>query len=181
MKLKYLLTVIGLLTALCSFGLSSFAADDTGMKPTAKEKMFVKKAAMGGMTEVALGKVAAANGGSDEVKDFGNQMVKDHTTINDNLKEVAGKMGLEVPAELDAPHQGMVDRMNKMSGPAFDKAYVKAMVKDHQMDVAEFEKAEGMVKNEDLKKFISDSVPTMKEHLDKIQKFNQANGMAKGE
>jgi putative membrane protein len=52
-----------------------------------------------------------------------------------------------------------------MSGDSFDKAYVKEMVKDHEKDIAEFEKAQGEVKNEDLKKFIADTVPVMKEHL----------------
>jgi putative membrane protein len=50
------------------------------------------------------------------------------------------------------------------------------MVKDHEKDIAEFEKADKMVKNEDLKKFIEDSIPMMKDHLEKIKKFDQAKG-----
>ncbi len=178
MKLKYLVTVLGLSTAFFAFGSSTFAADEGAMKATAGEKMFIKKAAMGGMTEVALGKVAAQNGGSQEVKDFGNLMVTDHSKINDNLKDVAGKMGVEIPDTIDTMHQAMVDRMSKLSGADFDKAYVKIMVKDHEKDIAEFEKVKAMVKNEDLKKFIDDSLPTMKDHLDKIKKFDQAKGTA---
>jgi len=181
MKLKYFLSVLGLSTALCAFGSSTFAADEGAMKATAREKMFIKKGAMGGMTEVALGKVAAQNGGSQEVKDFGNQMVTDHSKINDNLKDVAGKAGVEVPDSLDPMHQAVVDKMSKLSGADFDKAYVKAMVKDHEKDVAEFERAKASVKNEDLKKFIDDSLPTMKDHLDKIKKFDQAKGTASGQ
>jgi putative membrane protein len=176
MKPKYLVTILGLSVVFCAFGSSTFTADEGAMKATAREKMFMKKAAMGGMTEVALGKVAAQNGGSQDVKDFGNQMVTDHTKINDNLKEVAGKMGVEIPDTLDTMHQAMVDRMSKLSGADFDKAYVKNMVKDHEKDIGEFEKAKAMAKNEDLKKFIDDSLPTMKDHLDKIKKFDQAKG-----
>jgi putative membrane protein len=140
------------------------------------EKAFIRKAAQGGMTEVALGKLAAEKGGSDDVKDFGNRMVKDHTQINDNLKEVAGKMNVKVPADLNAKHQAMVDKFSNLSGAAFDKAYVPAMIKDHKKDISEFEKADQTVKNPDLKKFIEDSTPMMKDHLETIQKFDQAKG-----
>lgn len=145
-------------------------------KPTAAEKAFMKKAADGGMTEVELGKLAAEKGGSDEVKSFGQQMVDDHTKIGDNLKEVAGKMKVTLPEKMSAKHHALVEKMAGMSGADFDKAYVPEMVKDHKKDISEFEAAKGTVKNEDLKKFIDDSLETMKGHLEKIQKFDQAKG-----
>ncbi len=126
------------------------------------------------MTEVELGQLATEKGGSDEVKDFGNRMVKDHSKINNDLKEVAGKMNVEVPSKISAKHHATIEKMSAMSGAAFDKEYVKEMVKDHEMDVAEFEKAAKEVKNEDLKKFIDDSVSVMKDHLEMIKKFAQA-------
>ena len=174
MKTKYLTVTLGLALALSAFGPQSFAADDTTMKATTTEKTFIKKAAMGGMTEVKLGELASQKGDSKEVKDFGDKMVKDHTKINDNLKEVADKLGAPVPAELNAMHKAMVAKMDKMSGSAFDKAYVNDMIKDHEKDIAEFQKADKEVKNDDLKKFIEDSIPTMQEHLDMIKKFTQA-------
>lgn len=135
---------------------------------------FIKKAANGGMMEVELGKIAEKNGTKDEVKSFGERMVKDHGKANDDLKSVAAKMNVEVPEKVNAKHQAMIDKMSKMSGESFDKAYVKAMVKDHKKDIAEFEGAQGEVKNEDLKKFIADTIPMMKEHLEMAQKMDGA-------
>lgn len=175
MKIKTLVCTLGLATAFCTPWQQSFAADE-GAKPTAFEKSFIKKAADGGMTEVELGRIASEKGGSDEVKDFGKLMVDDHTKINDNLKEVAAKMNVKVPDKVSAKHHAMIEKMSGMSGADFDKAYVKDMVKDHKMDIAEFEKADKEVKNEDLKKFIENSMETMKGHLEKIEKFDQAKG-----
>jgi putative membrane protein len=101
-------------------------------------------------------------------------MVKDHSKANDQLKEVASKMGVSVPDKVDAMHQEKLAKMSKMSGAAFDKTYVMDMIKAHQKDIAEFETADKQVKNADLKKFIEDTVPVMKEHLEMIQKFDQA-------
>ncbi len=179
MKIKTLAFTLGVAVALSAPWQQSYAADENAGEhttPTAMEKTFIKKAAQGGMTEVALGKLAAEKGGSDAVKDFGNQMVKDHTEISDNLKEVAAKLNVTVPTELNAKHQAMVDKFSKLSGAEFDNAYVPAMVKDHKEDISEFEHADHTVKNADLKKFIEDSTSVMKDHLQKIEKFDQAKG-----
>jgi len=138
---------------------------------------FIKKAANGGMTEVELGKIAAEKGQSQEVKDFGNRMVTDHGKANDQLKTVASKLNVTVPDKVDAKHQATIDKFSKMSsGDAFDKAYAKNMVQDHQEDIAEFQKASKQVKDADLKKFIDDTVPVMKEHLDMAKKLPGASG-----
>jgi len=177
MKTKSITFTLGLAAVLCiPLQLSSAADEESGHKATPFEKMFIKKAADGGMTEVELGRLAAEKGGSDEVKDFGNQMVKDHSKINDDLKEVAGKMSVTVPSEVSAKHHATIEKMSGMSGASFDKAYVAAMVTDHEKDIAEFEKADKEVKNPDLKKFIENALPMMKDHLDKIKKFDQAKG-----
>jgi len=163
-------TAVVAAAALCAHG--SLAAEKK-MEATAKEKAFVMKAANGGMTEVELGKLAAEKGASQEVKDFGNQMVKDHSKANDELKEVAGQMNVTMPAKVDAKHQAMIAKMSALSGAAFDKAYVNGMVKAHKEDIALFESADKEVKNEDLKQFIEKTVPVMKGHLGMIEKFEQ--------
>jgi putative membrane protein len=168
--------IVGLTTALAAAALyahGSFAAEKE-MEATSKEKAFIMKAANGGMTEVELGKVAADKGLSQEVKDFGSQMVTDHSKANEQLKEVAGKLKVEVPTKVDALHQAKIDKMSALSGAAFDSAYVKEMVGAHEKDIAEFEKSAKNVTSADLKKFIEETVPTMRHHLDMIKKFDQA-------
>ena len=134
---------------------AGFAADkEKSDKATAKESMFIKKAADGGMTEVELGKVAEKNGQKDDIKSFGSQMVKDHGKANDDLKNIASKMNVTVPDKVSAKHQAGITKMSKLSGAAFDTAYAKDMVEDHEKDIAEFEKARGQVNDEALKKFV---------------------------
>jgi putative membrane protein len=140
---------------------------------TAKEIAFIKKAADGGMAEVELGRVAAKNAQRDDVKQFGKQMVSDHGKANENLKSVASKLTVTVPEKVSTKHQGLIDRMSKLSGPGFDARYIKEMVADHEEDIAEFEKARGEVTNEDLKKFIDETIPVMKEHLEMAKKMKE--------
>jgi putative membrane protein len=166
-------TFITTFLAATALSAASGFAEDKEMKTEGMDAAFIAKAAAGGMTEVELGKLAAEKGASQEVKDFGNQMVKDHSKANDELKEVAGKMNVMVPEKVDAKHQAMIARMSALSGAAFDKAYVNGMVKAHKADIALFESADKEVKNADLKQFIEKTIPVMKEHLAMIEKFDQ--------
>ncbi len=137
------------------------------------DKKFVKNAAMGGMMEVELGKIAAAKGGSEGVKQFGQKMVDDHSKANDQLKEVAGKEHMDLPSALDSKHQSKLDKMSGLSGAAFDKAYVKDMVKDHEQDVSEFQTEAQNGTNPDIKQFAATTLPTLKEHLNMIKDLNK--------
>ena len=152
----------------------AFSAENEKMdKATADETAFLKKAADGGMTEVELGKIAQKNGQKESVKSFGSHMVKDHGKANDDLKSIAGKMNVMLPDKVSAEHQAKIDQMTKMTGDAFDTAYAKGMVEDHEKTIAEFEKASGIAKNADLKKFVDDTLPTLRHHL-KMAKEMQA-------
>ena len=77
----------------------------SGSEKSTTDTAFIKKAANGGMTEVELGKIAADKGQKQDVKDFGQRMVKDHGKANDDLKSVASKMNAEIPDKVNAKHQ----------------------------------------------------------------------------
>jgi len=102
------------------------------------DKKFVKDAALGGMTEVELGKVAAQKASDEKVKEFAQKMVDDHSKANENLKQIASKSNIQVPNSLDSKHQSRIDKLSKLSGQEFDKAYIKDQLKDHETDVREF-------------------------------------------
>jgi putative membrane protein len=141
------------------------------MKMTADHK-FAMEAAMGGMMEVELGRIAAQKGASDEVRQFGQRMVDDHSKAGDDLKQVAEGKGHTLPTALDAKHQAMIQKLNALSGEKFDKEYVKMMVKDHKKDVAAFQKEAGGGMDADIKSFASRTLPTLQEHLQMIQRIN---------
>jgi putative membrane protein len=147
---------------------SAIAADKSTV--SSADKAFVMKAAQGGMTEVQLGQLAADKGASQDVKDFGSKMVTDHGKAGDELKSIATSKGLTLPDKLDDKHQMMVDKMSKLSGADFDKAYVPAMVKAHKADDALFAKEAKSGDDADLKAF-ADKTDTdvVKMHLKMIE------------
>ena len=132
------------------------------------DKEFMLASAQGGMTEVKLGELASKNGKRDDVKEFGQMMVKDHKAINGDLKALAAKKGVTLPDSLDAKHQGMVDKMAALTGSEFDAAYIAGMIRDHKMDAKEFKAESAKTKDADIKGFVDKSIPVVGEHLKRI-------------
>jgi putative membrane protein len=137
---------------------------------------FIMKAAEGGMAEVELGKLAQDKGASDQVKQFGKKMADDHGKANDELKTLAQNKNITLPADLDAKDKALKTRLEKLSGPAFDRAYMQAMVKDHRADVSEFKKEASSGKDPDVKAFASKTLPTLESHLQLAQDDSKAVG-----
>ncbi|HEV7517175.1 MAG TPA: DUF4142 domain-containing protein [Thermoanaerobaculia bacterium] len=138
-------------------------------KMSAGDKKFMMNAAQGGMEEVEMGKLAAANATNADVKAFGQKMVDDHSKANDQLKQLAQTKGVTLPADMTKAQHGDMDKLSKMTGDAFDHAYVKMMVKDHKKDVAEFAKESKSAKDADLKSWAGTTLPTLEDHLKMIQ------------
>jgi putative membrane protein len=132
---------------------------------------FTNKAAVGGMAEVALGKLAESKSTNPRIKEFADMMVTDHGKANDELKGIAQTKKITLPATLDAEHQAKSDSLSKLSGKDFDKAYVAAMIEGHQKTLAlmQGEAADG--KDPDLKAFAAKTAPVVKMHLDAINKI----------
>jgi putative membrane protein len=169
------LTLSLALGGLCSIGAaaqtggnantSNSSASQSTSKLSASDRTFVRKAAEGGLAEVELGKLAAERASSQDVKQFGQRMVDDHTKANDQLKQVASEEGITLPDKLSAKDQATKDRLEKLSGEQFDHAYMRDMVMDHTKDVSEFRTEAKAGKDPSVKNFAQQTLPTLEEHL----------------
>jgi putative membrane protein len=141
----------------------------------APDVAFALKAAQGGAAEVQLGQLAVQKASSAEVREFGRQMVDDHTKASDNLKSIAGKESLTLPSSLDARDQAVYTKLQIESGSQFDHDYVKAMVKDHQEDVKEFQKEANKGQDPLIKAFAAQMLPMLQTHLQHIRSIRSAS------
>lgn len=140
---------------------------DDGVKKmtSSADTMFAMKAAQGGLAEVQLGQLAAQKAADPDVKTFGQKMVDDHTKLNDQMKTAAVKERMTLPTTMNPRHQALYDKLKNASGAQFDKAYMSAMVKDHEEDIKEFNKEANHGKNPDLKQLAQSAVSLLQQHL----------------
>jgi putative membrane protein len=103
-----------------------------------QDKIFLRKAAEGGIAEVKLGQLATQKASSDDVKAFGQKMVDDHTKLNLEIAQLADSMGVMLPKSMNKEDQAEYDKLNALSGNDFDIEYLTFMVKDHHKDLHAF-------------------------------------------
>ena len=143
-----------------------------GANPQAmKDKMFIRKAAQGGMAEVKLGQLASDKASSPDVKSFGQKMVTDHTQLNDDMKPIADSMGVMLPKQVSKEDQAEYDKLNGLSGTDFDKEYVTFMVKDHHKDLREFRAESQSASDPNLKAAVEKGEKVIQEHTTMADKL----------
>ncbi len=160
--MQRLMTTAIVLFFMLFINLAAVSANDAPVSEQDKE--FVKKAAMGSMLEVQLGKIAQEKAASQDVKDFGQRMVNDHSQANDKLKEIAKEIHVSLPKELDKKHQRTIDKLSQLSGEEFDREYMNNMVKDHRKDIETFEKEVRQGQNTQVQQFASQTLEKLQEH-----------------
>jgi putative membrane protein len=126
---------------------------------------FAVNAADGGMLEAKLGQLAATNASSGDVKSLGKTMYDDHTKANDELKALAQKDNIMLPAALSDKSQSAYDDLAKKTGKDFDKAFAKQMVDDHKKVIDAFQKEANNGNNADLKAWANGKLPVLQGHL----------------
>jgi putative membrane protein len=138
------------------------------------DRKFIEKAATGGMAEVEMGKLAQQHAASDQVKQFADRMVQDHSKANDELKAIATSKGVQLPGAPDKAAKRNLDKLGKLSGANFDREYMQHMVGDHKSTVAMFQAEAKSGKDADVKGFAGKTLPTLQEHLKMAQTVNDA-------
>lgn len=145
-------------------GKSDAAKANPDRRPTTADKKFVLLAGAGGMLEVELGRLAAEKAASDAVKQFGQRMVDDHSKVNDELKVLADEKGIVLTQQLGETDRAMRDKLAQMSGAEFDRAYMSHMVKDHRMDLTQFQRYARTGGDPEVKAWAGKMLPVLQEH-----------------
>jgi putative membrane protein len=137
---------------------------------------FMVEVANGGMTEVALSKLAEQSASSQRVKDFATMMVRDHTQANDRLKSIAGSKNVTLPDSLSDESKNTLEKLQNAKSSSFDKQYMKVMLDDHQKTVKKLQEGTQSIQDTQLKQWVSNVLPTVQMHLDSAVSINQLYG-----
>ncbi len=156
----------------------AFAQAEQPPAATSTDQTFVMNTAKANMAEVELGKLAALNASSADVKKFAQRMVDDHSKSLADLRALAGSKNIVLPSELDAQDKAMRDKMAAMKGEAFDREYMTMMVAGHRKVVDSFRDELASGKDADVKAWATKTLPTVEEHLKLAQETNRAVGTA---
>ncbi|HEY4647830.1 MAG TPA: DUF4142 domain-containing protein [Gemmatimonadales bacterium] len=144
---------------------TSTTANQSAQADLRADASFLREAASANLMEVRLGQSAQSKASNTAVKQFGQRMVNDHTNLENQLSSLVTTNGLSVNQSLNSKHQDAVNRLNKLSGQAFDSAYMTMMVQDHQEDIAKFQTQSQSAKSTQVRTLASNALPVLQQHL----------------
>lgn len=171
---------VGALVALAA-GTALCAGPATTTKQVS-DSTFAKKANEGNLAEVKLAQLAESKSQSPEVKTFARRIIADHTQANDKLKDAASQANINLPAHPNTKQKDTYDRLSRLSGAAFDRAYARDQVTDHQHDISVYKNEAQNGQNPQIKQYAQNTLPVLHEHLSLARQMSRAveNGGANG-
>jgi putative membrane protein len=155
--------MLALTLALAAFPAAAQQAAKTDL--SRQDRNFAEHAMAGNMAEVEMGKLAEQHAENSAVKSFGQRMVTDHSEVNRKLSDATSGMGLTAPKELPRDERRSVDKLSKLNGAEFDRAYLSTMIDEHKKDLSEFRKQADKGDNAALKTLAQQTIPTLEQHL----------------
>ncbi|ETK34797.1 DUF4142 domain-containing protein, partial [Microbispora sp. ATCC PTA-5024] len=174
--LRRLIVLLAVLAGMSAGGTAVQAA--AAPTPTVREqdRTFLTEAHQGNLSEIQAGRAAQEQATSQAVKDAGERFVRDHTALDRQVTEVAGKLGVTLPDEPTAEQKAALEKVKANSGAAFDRAWVEQEVGDHRADLAAGRKQQSEGSSEQVKQLAQDAGPVIKGHLDLLESIKGSGG-----
>ena len=126
---------------------------------------FLATAYRTGLAEIQLGQLALQRATNDDVREFAQQMIDEHTQANTQISTLAQQRGFPLPTALSAEQQATATELATFTGADFDEAYMDINVIAHLQAVRLFRKQADAGTDADVRAFASNNVPDLTEHL----------------
>lgn len=166
-----------ILSAVCCVTLCSLPAmaQKSVKGPAMSDQQFVDFAAQTDMVEANLGQLADSAASSQQVKDYAQMLVTDHTNDFHQLSGIASQANLTMPSAIDTAHNKMmIAPFQKVKDAAFDKKYVHEMIAGHTKAIAIYKKEAADAENAALKDYAEQTLPALQKHLDGAKALEKA-------
>jgi len=148
-------------------------------QPSPVDRLFVTKAMQGSMAEVQLGQLTLQKSNNEQVKQFAQRMIDDHTKLNDQMKPVAQQLGVTVPNQVSKNDRKTLAKLQALSGSAYDQAYINDMVKDHKQDLNDFQMEASSGQDQTVKDAATQGSKVIAQHLQMAQQLAKDQNVAK--
>ena len=143
-------------------------ASGTAFAAAAGGSAFLKEAIRGDIAETQIGQLAQQKSTNAEVKSFGQELVTDHSQASTEATSLAQTMKITVPTKPNRKAQTEYEKLSKLSGSAFDKEFASYAVKDHEEDIAKFQK-EAKANDGQVSALAQKTLPVLQKHLEAAQ------------
>ncbi len=146
------------------------------------DQKIVTDFAQANMSEIEAARMAQSKSQNEQVKNYAQQMIDDHSKALEDVRQLAEAKGVPLPTELDRTHRAKANKLAALSGDAFDRAYMaQAGVADHKKVHSMLRQNQTRARDPDLKALLARTLPVVDQHLHSANQLNKdtARGSSK--
>jgi putative membrane protein len=111
------------------------------------------------------------------VKQFGENMAQIHQQLTDQLKPIAKELGMDEPKGPSKQDVKAIEELQALSGPDFDAAFIKVMLKYQRRDLQEFKNQAVGAQDPDLQQLAKMDEPVLDQHLQLLKQLAQMHNV----
>ena len=141
------------------------------------DQAFVRETMEGDNAQVAMSQLAQQKSSSDDVKQFGQKMVQIHSELNQQLQPAAKQLGVDEPKGPSKKQKQEIAKLETLSGPDFDTAYIQAMAKQQQHDLKGFKDEATAGQNPNVQMAAKQDAPILEQHYQVLEKLAQVHNV----
>ncbi|HET7880516.1 MAG TPA: DUF4142 domain-containing protein [Acetobacteraceae bacterium] len=138
---------------------------------TETDSQFVTLQVANNRAEFEAAQLALQHSQNQEVRNFASKLITDHTYAENQLAPILEMHHMQVQPALTQAQLQEMSRLSQLQGPAFDHAYVNAMVQEHQSTIDEFnaELVHGL--DQHVSAWLQNTRPMLLQHLQIAQQL----------
>jgi putative membrane protein len=142
------------------------------------DQEFVREALEDSVAKVLLGQLAQRKSQSEDIRQFGQKMVQEHTQLTEQIiLRVAKLIGVPESKALSRKDKQLTTSLEALSGAQFDEAYIKAMVKDHKQDLKRFSSEQDVTQDPGVKITAEQGTNLISKHLELIEQIAERHNV----
>lgn len=139
-------------------------------KKDEKDAEFVSETVAGNYAEIQLAQLASQKSDNAKVKEVAKMLETDHSKLLSELEALAGTKAISVPSEPNDNAKKTIEDLNKETDVKdFNKEWCKEMADKHEKTIRNFEDRAEKTEDADLKIWITQTLPHLRAHLDKVK------------
>lgn len=138
------------------------------------DSQVITQAAQSNNAEIQTSQLALQRATSNEVKQYAQQMIDEHTAANQQLAQIAAQYGVTLPTTPPPTEAAVAQRLAQLSGVAFDRAYLEAQVNAHQRTATLFQSALPQLTEQPVRSYVSALLPRVENHLEMASTMSSA-------
>lgn len=140
------------------------------------DEIFIRGAYLMNQAEVRLGQLALDRSSHPDVQNFARHMVNDHGAVLRRLERIADRNSIPLPRRMDPVHRDIERSLSQLSGAAFDREFMRVMVKDHANAVMDLQEHAANAKSPDVRAFAQELLPSFRDHFQMAQQVAASAG-----